>query len=243
MGLSDSDGKEFYMNANLSEDGTYGYYRTDRESLEGNYAKAIETLKKYYSYDEKTKKFTNAPTITYLYNTSDAHRAIGEYMQSKFAGIGISLKLENQEWATFLNSRKNGDYDLARNGWVADFNDPITFLDMWVSESGNNDIGFGTGEHASLRIYDLDLTMLGYSVKIGNETWKNTYDRLIRIIKEETDIEKRYKLMHVAEDMLMDTGCIVPLYYYTDVYMIDNSVEGFFTNPLGYKFFMFCTVR
>ena len=48
--------------------------------------------------------------------------------------------------------------------------------------------------------------------------------------------------MHVAEDLLMSTGCIVPLYFYTDIYMIDDSVNGFFANPLGYKYFMYCTV-
>lgn len=50
------------------------------------------------------------------------------------------------------------------------------------------------------------------------------------------------EVMHIAEDMLMNTGCIVPLYYYTDIYMIDDSVQGFFSNPLGYKYFMHCTI-
>ena len=50
-------------------------------------------------------------------------------------------------------------------------------------------------------------------------------------------------MMHMAEDILMDTGCIVPLYFYTDLYMIDSSVEGFFSNPLGYKYFMYTTVK
>ena len=48
--------------------------------------------------------------------------------------------------------------------------------------------------------------------------------------------------MHEAEDLLMSTGCIVPLYYYTDIYMLDSNVHGFFSNPLGYKYFMYCTI-
>ena len=66
---------------------------------------------------------------------------------------------------------------------------------------------------------------------------------LISAIKSCTDNTTRYALMHEAEDLLMSTGCIVPLYFYTDIYMIDDSVEGFFSNPLGYKYFMYCTIK
>ena len=153
------------------------------------------------------------------------------------------MNLENQEWNTFLNTRKNGDYSVARNGWLADYNDPICFLDMWVTASGNNDVQFGKGAHADLAMYDLDLTALGYDVKVEDGTWAETYDVVISLIKTCTDNDTRYALMHVAEDMLMSTGCIVPLYFYTDIYMIDDSVEGFFANPLGYKYFMYTSVN
>ena len=93
-----------------------------------------------------------------------------------------------------------------------------------------------------LAMYDLDLTALGYDVKVEDGTWAETYDVVISLIKTCTDSDTRYALMHVAEDMLMSTGCIVPLYFYTDIYMIDDSVEGFFANPLGYKYFMYCTI-
>ncbi|MGM9600038.1 MAG: hypothetical protein ACI3W5_00455, partial [Faecousia sp.] len=147
-----------------------------------------------------------------------------------------------QEWNTFLNTRKNGDYSVARNGWLADYNDPISFLDMWVTASGNNDVQFGKGEHAGIAMYDLDLTALGYDVKVVDGTWAETYDVVIGLVKTCTDTATRYKLMHIAEDLLMSTGCIVPLYFYTDIYMIDDSVHGFFSNPLGYKYFMYCTI-
>ena len=188
-------------------------------------------------------KFTNFPAMTYLYNTSDSHKAIGEYLQAALANVGITMTLENQEWNTFLETRKNGDYSIARNGWFADYTDPICFLDMWTSNSGNNDVQFGKGEHKDLKMYNLDLTALGYETKVENGTWAETYDVLISTIKSCTDNEKRYTMMHMAEDMLMDTGCIVPLYFYTDLYMIDESVEGFFSNPLGYKYFMNTTIE
>ena len=186
----------------------------------------------------KDVKQVETPTLTYLYNTSDSHKAIGEYLQSALQSAGITMNLQNQEWNTFLETRKNGEYSVARNGWLADYNDPISFLDMWTSGSGNNDVQFGKGAHKDLKMYNLDLTAYGLEDKVENGTWAETYDVLIQRIKACTDAENRYAMMHLAEDMLMETGCIVPLYYYTDLYMIDESVNGFYSNPLGYKYFM-----
>ena len=241
MGMTDADGSEFYKNAGHN-DGFDGYYDVSEDAYEANYEAAIETLKKYYTYDETTGMFTNFPTLTYLYNTSEGHKAIGEYLSSALAAVGITMNLENQEWNTFLNTRKNGDYSVARNGWLADYNDPISFLDMWVTGSGNNDVQFGKGANKDVKAYSLDLTDLGYDVNVVDGTWAETYDVIIGLIKTCTDTATRYELMHRAEDLLMSTGCIVPLYFYTDLYMIDSSVQGFFSNPLGYKYFMYTTI-
>ena len=241
MGMTDADGSEFYKNAGSSED-YIGYFNTSADAFEANFASAVETLKKYYNYDEATAKFTDVPALTYIYNTNDAHQAIGEYIQGAFAAVGITVNLENQEWNTFLNTRKEGDYTVARNGWLADYNDPISFLDMWTTVSGNNDVQFGKGEHKDLAMYDVDVTALGVDLKVEDGTWAETYDALIAEIKACTDVETRYGLMHAAEDLLMSTGCITPIYYYTDIYMISDSVEGFFSNPLGYKYFMYTTI-
>ena len=115
MGMTDADGSEFYKNAGSSDE-FVGYYNVSAEAYEDNYAKAYEILSKYYEVDETTGMLQNFPTLTYLYNTSEGHKAIGEYLQSALAGIGITMNLENQEWNTFLNNRKNGDYSVARNG-------------------------------------------------------------------------------------------------------------------------------
>ena len=242
MGMTEPDGSEFYKNAGHN-DGYIGYYKVDEDSLEENFNAAVEVLKKYYTFDEASGKFTDFPTMTYLYNTSDAHKAIGEYLQSALDAVGITMNMENQEWATFLNTRKAGDYSIARNGWVADYNDPICFLDMWTTASGNNDVQFGKGDHANVANYSLDLTPFGLDTKVENGTWAETYDVLISAIKSCTDPETRFAMMHVAEDMLMETGCICPIYYYTDLFMISDSVDGFFSNPLGYKYFMYTTVE
>ena len=241
MGLTNPDGSQFYETAG-HDDSFPGYYDVSEDSFEANFSSAIETLKKYYAFDEASQKFTNFPSLTYLYNTNDSHKAIAEYLQGALAQVGIDMKLENQEWNTFLNTRKAGDYSMARNGWLADYNDPISFLDMWISTSGNNDVQFGKGENANVAIYNLDLTPYGYDTKVENGTWAETYDVLISTIKSCTDTDNRYAMMHMAEDMLMETGCIVPLYFYTDLYMLDDSVHGFYSNPLGFKYFMHCTI-
>ncbi len=242
MGMTNPDGTEFYKTAG-SNSGFFGYYDVSSGAVESNYNQALEVLKKYYAFDEASGKFTDFPSMTYLYNTSEGHKAIGEYLQAQLASIGITMNMENQEWNTFLNTRKEGNYSIARNGWVADYNDPICFLDMWTTISGNNDVQFGKGTHADVAAYSLDLTDLGYDVKVENGTWAETYDVLIKTIKGCTDNAVRYQLMHRAEDMLMSTGCICPIYFYTDIYMISKTVKGFFSNPLGYKYFMYCTVE
>ncbi len=242
MGLTDADGSQFYKNTGVSKDYD-GYFDTSAEALKANFNTVIETLKKYYNYDEASGKFTNFPKMTYLYNTDEGHKAIGEYIQSTLANVGIELSMENQEWATFLNTRKDGDYSIARNGWLADYNDPISFLDMWTTASGNNDVQFGKGAHKDVKAYSIDLTKFGYKDKVENGTWAETYDVLIARIKTCTDKNNRYAMMHLAEDMLMASGCITPIYFYTDQYMLAKNVKGFFSNPLGYKYFMYCTIE
>ncbi len=119
MGLTNPDGTQFYQTAGSSEEFD-GYYNVAAEAFEANYASAVETLKKYYTFDEASGKFTDVPSLTYIYNTNDGHQAIGEYIQGALAAVGVSVELVNQEWNTFLNTRKNGECTVARNGWHAD---------------------------------------------------------------------------------------------------------------------------
>ncbi|MBO5936974.1 MAG: peptide ABC transporter substrate-binding protein [Clostridia bacterium] len=240
-GLTNPDGTQFYQTSGNS-DQYFGYYNVSPDAFETNYQQAINTLKKYYTFDETTGMFTDVPTITYIYNTNDNHQAIGEYVQGALAAVGINVELNNQEWNTFLNTRKEGEYTIARNGWIADYNYPLSFLDMFTSTSGNNDVQLGKAGHKNLNIYSIDLTDYGIDYKANNASWSATYDVLISEIKATNDTELRFELMHLAEDMLMETGCITPLYYYTDVYMISDRVNGFYCNPLGYKYFMHTTI-
>ena len=240
MGMTDLDGSQFYENA--GPDGFAGYWDTSEEAYEDNYVKAYEILCKYYDVDENGM-LVGFPTLTYLYNTMESHKAVGEHLQSVFAGVGINLQLENQEWNTFQNTRKAGDFSFARHGWYADYNAPVGMLDLWTSYSGNNDAQLGKGAHADLAVYDMDLTPWGYDIKVENGTWAETFDVLIETIKACTDPQAYYEMLHYAEDMVMGTGSLVTLYYYTDSYIQDETVKGVGINPFGYKYFDQATVN
>ncbi|MGI6072351.1 MAG: peptide ABC transporter substrate-binding protein [Lachnospiraceae bacterium] len=241
MGITEPSGEQFYKSAGKGGAPYSGYYDVSKEAMAANTDEAMDILGKYYTVVDG--KVTDFPTKVYLYNTSEGHKAIAEYLQSTLANVGIKIELENQEWGTFLETRKVGNYEVARHGWLADYNDAISFLDMWVSGSGNNDAQFGKDGHAAVKIYDLDLNGIGnYTDKITDGTWAETYDLLIKYIKSEKDLEVRNQLMHVAEDMYMSTGAICPLYFYTDLYMVSDSLKGFYSNPLGYKYFMYTEI-
>ncbi|MEG0321005.1 MAG: peptide ABC transporter substrate-binding protein [Oscillospiraceae bacterium] len=155
------------------------------------------------------------PVVEYLYNTSDAHKAVGEALQEMWKQeLGVTVTLNNQEWNTFLQTRKDGNYGIARNGWIADYNDPMSFLDMWITGGGNNDAQYNNP----------------------------AYDELIFAAKKSTDPAERMKLMHQAEDMLIkEDNALAPLYFYTQKYMVADDVKGMFYTPLGYFFFQYCT--
>ena len=232
-GMTDAAGGNFAHNAGRGNG--QGYYSVAQQDYEQNVRQAIEILRKYYDFDGRY--FQGVPRLTYIYNTGDNHKKIAEYLQSTLAKYGIRVSLQNQEWATFLSTRNQGDYEVARHGWTADFTDPICFLDLWTSDSGNNDVGFGRGYHKDTAVYSLDLTDLGYDVNVHRGTWAQTYDRLITLIKTCTDPDTRYALMHRAEDLLMSTGCVTPVYFSTDLYLLDPAVTGVYAIPLGYKYF------
>src|SRR5690606_7680139 len=153
--------------------------------FEENCDLAIQLLKDAgYAWDETIKKLTNLPEFTYMTNPRTDHEAFAAYIQDIYSRYGITMKVETQEWNTFLETRKEGNYTVARNGWLADYNDPITFLDMWTSDSGNNDCQFGKGAHASVAIYGEN----------KDKTWAETYDVIIGQVKSLTDQEQRFAL-------------------------------------------------
>ncbi len=97
-----------------------------------------------YEFDEDGTLSDATPiTLAYLANEGSGHVAIAEAMQQDLAEVGIDMTIDSVEWNVFLEERKQGNFDFARNGWIADFNDPINMLEMWTTDSGNNDAQFG----------------------------------------------------------------------------------------------------
>ena len=90
--------------------------------------------------------FDTSVTIPYRFNNLGTHGAIAEAVQQDLGVLGIEMGIEQQDWNVFLEERKAGNFDFAREGWIADFNDPINMIEMWTTESGNNDCQFGRYE-------------------------------------------------------------------------------------------------
>ncbi len=242
-GITTPTGSQFYQSAGKASD-YYGYFNIsdDDKVFAENYSSAISTLKKYYKFNEESGKFLNAPALTYIYYVNESQQAVAEYIQGALSLLGINIRIIGKQWDDFIETARDGDYDIACGGWLADYNDPLSFLDIWTTASANNNIHFGDGAHKDIAVYNLNLTDYGIELTVENGTWAETYDALIRKINTADDINLRYKLMHAAEDMLMETGCITPIYYYTDVYLLDSSVQGFYCSPFGDKYFMNCTI-
>lgn len=147
------------------------------------------------------------PAFTYLMNTSSLHKSIAEAIQEMWKkNLGITCTLVNEEWGVFLQDRDRLNYDVARAGWTADYMDPNTFLDLYITGGGNNDLG-----------------------------WSNaTYDKAIADEKATADQATRLKDMHLAEDTLMKDFAICPIYFYTNPVLLSKKVKDFYQGSIGF---------
>ncbi|MBR3003516.1 MAG: peptide ABC transporter substrate-binding protein [Lachnospiraceae bacterium] len=141
LGMADGNGGIFKPTEN---DNAYFDAYAINNDPEGTTAKAIEYLEAAGFKFEDGKLSAETPIhLNYLTNESTGHIAVAESMQQDFAAIGITMDISKQDWNVFLEERKQGNFDIAREGWIADFNDPINMLEMWTTDSGNNDCQFG----------------------------------------------------------------------------------------------------
>ncbi|MDE0155170.1 MAG: peptide ABC transporter substrate-binding protein [Gammaproteobacteria bacterium] len=145
------------------------------------------------------------PPIELMYNTSEGHRRIAIAIQQMWkANLNINVTLFNQDWKVYLDKRDEKDYQVARAGWIGDYLDPNTFLDMYTTYSGNNDTG-----------------------------WSNPrYDTLIAQAGETTDPERRFALFQQAEAILMTELPIMPIYTYMSKSLVSPDVHGWYPNIL-----------
>lgn len=151
------------------------------------------------------------PTFEYAYNKSETHALIAQAVQDMWKkNLGINIKLNETDWKTFLPQRKEGNYEMSRDGWIGDYMDPSTFTDILTTGNGNN-----------------------------NPQYSNPkYDALIKEAMKETDAEKRMKLLHQAEDILIkeDMG-LIPLAFYVRDICKKPYIKDSYMIPTGIVYF------
>jgi oligopeptide transport system substrate-binding protein len=145
------------------------------------------------------------PTLNYLFNSSKQNEQMAIELQEMWRKeLGVHIELRQVEWKVYLSAQAILDYDLTRSSWIADYNDPNTFLDMWTSNNGNNRTG-----------------------------WKNPrYDTLLQEANHQTDLKKRATLLAQAETILIrDELPIVPIYYWVGInFFRTNQITGIYQN-------------
>lgn len=198
-GFSDENGKEFRSTSN-----TVSYVST------ANYAAQLEEAKAALA-EAGYPNGEGLPTIEYMYNDTTTHKLIAEALQDMWQEeLGITVELAVQEWNVFQETRKAGDYVVARNGWLSDYNDPLSMLGLFTKESGNN------------------------VEKYSNEK----FDSLISIAASSADNAERMQAMRDAEDLLIgEDWAIAPIYYYANRYAVDSSLKDWVAVPVGYTLF------
>lgn len=150
------------------------------------------------------------PTFSILYNTGAGHESVAQAVQDMWKkNLGIDVELKNQEWAVYLQSRNKKEYDVCRWGWVADYTDPMAFLDVFTSYSSYNAFGYNNPD----------------------------FDAKIEAASKEVDNIKRYQLLTEAEDILMEDMALIPVYDYVSIKGVSSKVKNVNISKLGFSYF------
>ncbi|MBI2343286.1 MAG: peptide ABC transporter substrate-binding protein [Deltaproteobacteria bacterium] len=145
------------------------------------------------------------PPLTIHYNTDDRHKLIAQVIQQMWkTHLGISVQLFNEEWKSYLKTWQTRNYEISRAGWVGDYVDPQSFLDLFTSTSTQNATGWGNPE----------------------------YDRLVEAASADPDQARRYALLESAETLLLDEMPMVPIMTYIKMMLVKPAVKGIYSNVL-----------
>jgi len=175
-------------------------------------------LPKLFDFDPETARTLLAdagypggqgfPGFSILYNTLEQHQKIAVAIQQMWRReLGINVELVNQEWQVYLDSQKNMHYDMVRRGWIGDYVDPNNFLDLFITEGGNNNTGFSDSRYDAIILQDAPAAMDG---------------------------AERHRLFHEAEQILMNAMPLIPLYVYQSKHLVRPSVKGMPTNIMDF---------
>ncbi|WP_134685663.1 peptide ABC transporter substrate-binding protein [Brevibacillus migulae] len=177
----------------------------------------VETAKKLLEEGMKELGITELPPITLSYNTVERHKKIAEAVQDQWKkALGVDVKLANKEMKVHLEDLHQGNYQIGRMGWNADFNDPINYMEMYRDKDGGN-----------------------------NDTrWENArYKELIIQSAKETDPEKRKALFAEAEQIFMDEMPVIPIFNDVDVWAQSDKVKGVQVDGLGFVDFKWAEMQ
>ncbi len=187
FGFRDADGKDFRENAG-------DYFKEDLVEAKKLLAEAGFSDGKGF------------PRATIMFNTEGNHQKVAEAIQQMWKkNLGIEVTIQNVEWQVYQDRETKLDYDIERAGWSPDYLDPMTFIDMFVTNGGNNQTGWSNRE----------------------------YDRLVSEGKSTGDQKVRMESMHRAEKILMDEMPITPLFFYTHPIMIKENLKNVIVPPFA----------
>ena len=156
--------------------------------------------------------------IVYNFNTSETHKAIAEAVGYDWESVlGVKIDLANQEWATYTNGLGEHTFGVARLGWIADYNDAMTYLELMITGSSYN-----------------------YGLYSNEE-----FDKTLVAAKAMLPGAERDQAMYDAEKLLFAEGGfpVAPIYYYTQLYCKDASIDNVGFTSLGYFFFQYASKR
>ena len=203
-GVSDAEAGSSFQDTTIAEYGEFFHV----DDFEGDLAKAKELLA-----DAGYPNGEGFPMIEYMTNDAGYNKALAEYLQSAWGELGINTDIKIIEWASFTPTRRNGDYDIARNGWVYDYDDPSNMLNLFESTNGNNDGRYNNPE----------------------------YDALIASARETVDKAEHYSLLHEAEQLLLNDMGMIPIAYNNDFWLQKPELQGTWHSPYGYWYFMYAS--
>ena len=178
-----------------------------------SYIGRCELAQKLYAEAVADGSWNPNTTIVYNFNTNESHKKIAEACGSDWQTVlGLNITLQNQEWATYTNGLGEHLFGVARLGWIADYNDPITYLELMVSSNSYN-----------------------YGLFSNKE-----FDSAITKAKAKLANEERDALLYSAEETLFGEGGfpVCPIYYYTNKYC-SKGLQNMGYTPMGYYFFMY----
>ncbi|NTW05172.1 MAG: peptide ABC transporter substrate-binding protein [Peptococcaceae bacterium] len=146
------------------------------------------------------------PKIRILVNTSSSQQKVAQAIQQMWKeNLGVEADIDVQEWTVFNDSMENLDYDVCASGWAPDYLDPMTFIDLFITQGGNN--------------------LTGWSSK--------TYDDLVAKANSTGDQKIRMEAMHSAEAVLIQEMPVMPIYFYTNPGLIKDSLKGVIVPPFA----------